>query len=135
MMYNKQKNSHIPILVMPMYARISSGTNGSILKLMSLSTTARITTDITIAILRIAPSMPKHELNLRSFTALIKPNTVSAITATTTTSIKRFPARDNKNKFATEEEIKNHILNNYMYLFNKDELYNLNKIKRKGDGG
>ena len=31
----------------------------------------------------------------------------------------------------TEEEIKNHILNNYMYLFNKDELYNLNKIKRK----
>lgn len=31
----------------------------------------------------------------------------------------------------TEEEIKNHILNNYMYLFNKDELYNLNKIKAK----
>ena len=31
----------------------------------------------------------------------------------------------------TEEEIKNHILNNYMYLFNKDELYNLNKIKTK----
>ena len=31
----------------------------------------------------------------------------------------------------TEEEIKNHILNNYMYLFNKDELYSLNKIKRK----
>ena len=31
----------------------------------------------------------------------------------------------------TEEEIKNNILNNYMYLFNKDELYNLNKIKRK----
>ena len=31
----------------------------------------------------------------------------------------------------TEEEIKNHILNNYMYLFNKDELYNLNKIKIK----
>ena len=31
----------------------------------------------------------------------------------------------------TEEEIKNHILNNYMYLFNKDELYSLNKIKTK----
>ena len=31
----------------------------------------------------------------------------------------------------TEEEIKNHILHNYMYLFNKDELYSLNKIKTK----
>lgn len=31
----------------------------------------------------------------------------------------------------TEGEIKNHILDNNMYLFNKDELYTLNKIKTK----
>ncbi len=96
-MYSKQKNSHIPTCVMPIYLSTSSGTNGSILKPISLSNTAKNTTDIIIAIFLIAPSMPKQLLNFFSLIALSNPKTVSNITAINTVLTNRLHANVTQN--------------------------------------
>ena len=83
----------MPTCVMPIYLSTSSGTNGSILKPISLSNTAKNTTDIIIAIFLIAPSMPKQLLNFFSLIALSSPN----ITAINTVLTNRLHANVTQN--------------------------------------
>ena len=74
----------------------------------------------------------KKELLKRKESLRLRQQIISmVIKKWTENEIKDFINSNSNLMIHTEEEIKNHILNNYMYLFNKDELYNLNKIKTK----
>lgn len=74
----------------------------------------------------------KRELLKRKESLRLRQQIISmVIKRWTENEIKDFLNSNSNLTIHTEKEIKNHILNNYTYLFNKDELYNLNKIKTK----